>query len=314
MSTEEAARIVIERRLPFLVARGALKEKIKNPDLLLALIGRMSAAEVLNNSKMLEQYGVRNTPALRAAYEEALVKATGSKKVGSFKANKAAESVEDEAIKAKLHNVQENKIKQLAGPDGNWAVLADKSGSMGEAIELARMVAGTLAKTVKGNVYLVFFDVSPRVVEVTGKTYEQILASTKSITAGGGTSIGCALLSLLDRKVEIDGIAVVSDGGENQPPMFATVYKNYSKFADKEVPVYLYKTSGEMDSFSRSCKAADIDVQLFDFTSGKVDHYGLNAVISSMRTNRYSILDAIMDSRLLTVEDVLGAEKALTAV
>ena len=41
-------------------------------------------------------------------------------------------------------------------------------------------------------------------------------------------------------KIAIDGIALVSDGSENTAPFFPDVYKKYSTFVDKDVPVYFY--------------------------------------------------------------------------
>jgi hypothetical protein len=305
MTAAEAAGTIMERRIPFLIAMGALGAKMKEPDLVLALIERMSPAELMNNSKMLEKLGVKTVPALRAAYEQALVRAAGSKKVSSFKATVAAEAVEDETLKAKLQAVQEKQIKQIS-INGNWLVLGDKSGSMSHAIELSKLVASTLAKAVSGQVHLVFFDTVPKYMDVSGKTYDQILKLTKHVAAGGGTSIGCGLLAIAERKIEVDGIAVVSDGGENNTPMFAHTYKAYSQAIGKEVPVYFYKTTGDSDAFSRSLRAAEIDVQIFDLTSGKTDHYALAGLVSSMRTQRYSLVDAIMEFPLLTVNQVLG--------
>src|SRR5579863_4609333 len=53
MSSAEAAGTIIERKIPFLIAKGALGAKFKEPDLLMALIDRMSPAELVNNTKML---------------------------------------------------------------------------------------------------------------------------------------------------------------------------------------------------------------------------------------------------------------------
>ena len=311
MSAAEAAGTIMERRIPFLIAMGALGPGAKEPDLVMALIERMSPAELVNNTKMLEKLGIKTIPALRAAYEQALGRAGGSKKMASFKATVAAEAVEDEALKAKLQNLQEKQIQALGGVDGNWLVLGDQSGSMSEAIEMARQVSATLAKVVRGQVHLVFFNTSPRHVEVTGKTYDQILVATKHVKAEGGTSIGCGLLALAEKNIEIDGIAVVSDGGENTPPMFAHVYKAYSQAIGKEVPVYLYRTDGEPDSFSRNLKAAGIDIQVFDLTGGKVDYYALPQLINSMRTARYSVIDEIMATPLLTLGEVLKPIKEM---
>jgi hypothetical protein len=66
MTASEAAGTIMERKIPFLIAMGALGPKAKEPDLVLALIERMSAAELVNNTKMLEKLGIKTVPAAGA--------------------------------------------------------------------------------------------------------------------------------------------------------------------------------------------------------------------------------------------------------
>ena len=75
MSPVEAAGAILKFKIPFLVAAGALEEKAKEPDLVLALINRMSSSELVNNTKTLEKLGLKTNPALRGAFEKALEKA-----------------------------------------------------------------------------------------------------------------------------------------------------------------------------------------------------------------------------------------------
>jgi len=193
--------------------------------------------------------------------------------------------------------------------DGNWLVLGDKSGSMENAIEGANQVASTLAKMVTGKVTLIFFDTQPTYIDVTNLTYDQIKAKTKYIKAQGGTSIGCGLLAAMDRKVEIDGIAIVSDAAENGIPYFADQYNKFVKDYGKESPVYLYRVGTDMSSYSdrdlaNSMKAAGHDLQEFDLRRG-FDFYSLPNLVATMRTNRYSLADEILATPLLTLADVL---------
>jgi hypothetical protein len=307
MSPEEAAGTILERKIPFLIAKGAMGKKIQDPSVLLALIDRMSPSELVNNMTELERLGVKKEPALRAALEKALTKA-GSSKKNTFKATVAAEAVEDEGLKQKLVALQEKQIKQLGGVDGNWAVLADASGSMAPCIEIGRKVAATLAKLVKGEVYLIFFNTSPRVLRATGKTYEDILKESSRVNADGGTSIGCGLQYLLDEKIEIDGIAVVSDAAENTTPFFTEVYGRYSKVFDKEPPVYLYRVGGRMSyadhDLAVSMKGAKIDLQEFSLP-GSVDFYSLANTVGTMRVSRYGLVQKIMETPLVTLATVL---------
>ena len=302
MPVREAAGTILERKIPFLVAVGALGSKAKDPDLVLALIERMSATELVTNTKMLERLGVKTVPALRAAYEQGLNKAAGSK-ANILKTTRAAEALEDEGLKEKLRGLQERQIQALGGIEGNWLVLGDKSGSMSRAIESARVVASTLAKMVKGSVHLVFFDVYPRYINATGKSYDALLAETKHIQANGGTSIGCGVQYALECQLDLDGIAVVSDGGENHLPSFADAYRRYEKLYDKALPVYFYRVSGgDADAFSGNVKRASIDMQVFDLAG--VDFYSLPNIVETMRASRYSLVDEIMAAPLLTLDRV----------
>src|SRR5208282_681351 len=254
MTAIEAAGAILENNIPFLIAQGALGKKKDDPDLVLALIKRMTPTQLVTNTKMLEKMGVKSNPALRGAFEQALEKAAKSTR-NILKTTRAAETITDEGLKDKLRGLQERQIGKMAGVEGDWLVLGDKSGSMSQAIETARLVAATLAKMVKGKVQIVFFDtVAARVFDVTGKTYEDIKADTKWVTADGGTSIGAGVQYAIDRKVEADGIAIVSDGGENNPPAFSDAYKRYSAMLGKEVPVYLYQCQGDSPALISNMK------------------------------------------------------------
>lgn len=302
LSPTEAASVIVTKKIPFLIAMGALGAKAKEPDLVLALLDRMSSSELITNMKMLEKLGVKTNPAIRGAFEKAMEKAATSKK-NTLKTTQAVDAVEDEGLKEKLRAVQKKQIAAAGGPEGNWLVLADKSGSMAQAIEIARHVSATLAQFVKGKVYLVFFDTSPLTVDVTGLSLDQIQKATRHIHAGGGTSIGCGLNRMLQEKVEIDGIAIISDGGENQSPLFADVYKKYSAFAGKDVPVYFYDTYGDTH-FTAAMNHAGIEIQKFG-VSGMTDYYAIPNLAQSMRSNRYSLLDEIMATPLVSLTDVL---------
>jgi hypothetical protein len=303
MSPTEAAGSIMKYRIPFLIAMGALGAKAKEPDLVLALIGAMSATELTTNVKMLEKLGLKTNPALRGAFDKAMEKAATSKKA-TLKTTKAAEAVTDTVLKEKLQGLQDKQIKALGGPEGNWLVLADKSGSMSRAIEASRHVSATLAKICQGKVWLVFFDTNPMTVDVTGLPLDSIQKATRHITANGGTSIGCGLNRMLSEKMEIDGIAIVSDGGENTPPLFPEVYKRYIDFAQKDVPVYLFLCTGEPDNLTPRMKQAGIEIQTFDIRGG-TDFYSIPNLAQTLRASRYSLVDEILSTPLLSLNDVL---------
>jgi hypothetical protein len=297
MEPLEAAGTIIARKIPFQIALGALGAKAKHADLVLALLKSMTPTQVVTNVNFLKKLGVMTIPYLRSTFAEALARAAASSK-NILKTTVAAEAIDDEHLKAKLSSLQEKQLDAIAGVEGNWIVLGDKSGSMKAAIDTAIKVAATLARIVKGKVSLVFFDASPRFMDATGMTYEELLERTKYIMADGYTSIGCGLLAAVEKGVEIDGIAIVSDGGENQAPWFVDVYQQLCAKSGKNIPVYLYHVRGDPDRLAFNMEEAHLDLQIFD--AQDADFYSLPNLVQSMKTNRYSLADEIYATSLLT--------------
>jgi hypothetical protein len=330
LSPLEIAGQIDKHKLPWLVVRGALGARIKEPDVLMALIGRMSAADASTSAKWLVRAGINNHPQTRAAFEELLAKAgkKGRAKGTQLKAKKAAKALADvgeEKTAGKLTKLQQTQVEHLRTIEGNWLIIGDKSGSMSEAIVMARQVAALLGATVKGHVYLVFADTLPRPVgDVTGKSLEAIEMTTAAVTAGGGTSLGCALKYASDQGWKLDGIAVVSDGAENTYPTLVQEYQEYrQKFPGARPTVYWYRTNQDNDPRSmgwiRQFEASMhmyAGMTTYDLRSGAqaitqvrrqgaVDDYALPQLIQTMRVGSYSLVDEIMRCELRTIDQVL---------
>ena len=301
----EAAGEIMRWKLPFMAIQKAFGGLPADPDVLVATIARMTPTELVTNTKALMKRGVKTEPKLRAAYEEALGKKDKGRGPAAnvLKATTAAEAIDDEAIKAKLMVMQERKLDEMS-VEGDWLVLADKSGSMSAAIEAARLVAGTLSRLGKGRVSLIFFDNSPYLYDATGKTYEAILEETKRVVAAGYTSIGCGLLMAISKGLPMDGIVVVSDGGENCPPYFNDQYKALVQSLGKEPPVYFFQL-GAGDNFTERMKNAGFALNTIDLRGKTVDRYSVPGLCQTMRTTHYGLLETIMDTPLLKLDDVL---------
>lgn len=317
MGGVEAAAEVITRRIPFLIAAPALGKKLQDPAVLAAVIDRMTPTELTSHMKMLEKLGVRKDPILRATLEKALGRmATG--KGPTLKISKALErserdgsTIEDEDIREKLKAVQEKRLDK-SSVDGNWLVLGDASYSMKDSIEGAKQVAATLARMVKGDVHLIFFNTMPTYYNVTGKTLEQITEIAKRVVPNGNTSIGCGVQYIMERGIDVDGIVVVSDGGENTHPAFSDAYTRYQKKVDRALPVYMYHFKGDQNVLVVNCQRGGIDLHVFPITS-EADYYSIPNMVQTMRTNRYSLIDEIMEVPLLKINDVLKLREAVRA-
>lgn len=311
MEPKEALGFVLTRKIPFLVAVGALGKKVQDTDVVLALINSMSATELTTNAKMLERLGVKTNPALRAAFTAGLQKAVENAPVQSLlKAGKAAAAVGGELGK-KLTAVQEKQLSATGGVKGRWAVLGDKSQSMRESIEATRFIAAHLARMAE-EVHLIFFDSQPHYKALgAGATLEEIKELTKHVRGSGGTDCFVGLTYLGVKGIEVDGVVVISDGGHNYHYTLSRQWKDYCTRFAKEPTLYFFKVKGsDPDVFSPTLQAEGIGFEMFDLTKG-VDYYSLPNVLATLNTRRWSLLDQIMETPLKTLDEVFShAERA----
>ena len=307
-----AAAAVVHHKIPFLVARGAIGTKFSDPNVLLALIERMTPAEVVTHAKTIRKFG-KDVPALRSALDAALGRVGKSRdKATILKAATAAEAVtgDDDVLAVKLRAAQERQAQQLKTIDGDWLVLGDKSGSMTEAIVVATRVATLLAYAIKGSVHFILFDTDPRYIEATGKTFEEITGLSLKIAAGGGTDLSCGLRYATQRRLSVGGIALVSDGADHGGYGIPRALNEYEKAVGHKPSFYFYRMKGEPDTFSGQMQRAGEDVQVFD-VGLDADDYSLPALVQTMRTNRWSLVDEILQTSLATLDDVLPATKGM---
>lgn len=302
MSPEEAAGTILNYKIPFIISVGALGGLKDKPDIILALMEQMSGAELVNNTQMLQRYGVFESPPLKAAYDKAIER-TRKDKVSSLKATRAAEVVTDKKASRKLKQIQDQRLQELGGVEGDWLVLGDRSGSMSTSIVVAINVASLIAQQVKGKVYLTLFNTDPVSFDVTGKTLDQITDMTKRLRAVGGTSVGCGLDLLLEKGILVNGIAICSDGGDNTAPFFHEAYGRYAKKFGMEPPVYLFHVPGDADRLSIFCERERILIEKFQL-GPNVDFYSLPNIVKTLRTSRYTLVEEIMEMTLLGFTDV----------
>jgi hypothetical protein len=130
------------------------------------------------------------------------------------------------------------------------------------------------------------------------------------IRAGGSTSVGCGLDYILYRGLTVDGIAIISDGEENQYPLFAERYKAYQTRHGTEPTVYYYKSGkssnliyGRGDTLAYSLNSAGIVFTTFELDS-TVDYYSIPNLAKTMNTKRYDLNDRIMETPLIRLGDV----------
>jgi hypothetical protein len=327
MTPAQVAATIQKWHLSPLVVSGAMtgaKATQQASEVVQAGMDQMSDTEVVTRAKSLEKKGLSRDAALKDTFRKKVAKATKSNKA-TLKTSVAADEVEDKGLKTMLRELQERQIQAQKdagrGIEGDWLVIVDRSQSQEQAIELGAHIGAAIAKFVTGRVWLVFCNTDVTPIEVTGKTLDEIKGQTKFIFASGGTSYGVGLAWALDKKLNIDGIAIVGDGGENSHPMFATAYQHFKRQTDKQVPVYLYRTfvdaryamgNGSPRLFGAAMAAAGLQFTEYDLTNG-TDYYALPNLVQSMNASRFGVVEKIMSCPLLTLDQVLGVRELVAA-
>lgn len=306
MSPQETAAAILNHGIPMQVAIGAASA-IKSNAVALALLETMTAAELDNNMALLKRLGVMNDPALRVSYLAARERTKGDKKANALKAHVAAQQVsEDDELAKSLVKISEERLKTKT-IDGSWAVLADASQSMQQAIELGRQVAALISARVSGAVDLLYFNTDVRAFDVKGMGYDDIARLTKYVTASGATCPGVGMQWLWMNRRNVDGVVIVTDGGENRKPSIIEAYQQYGNVMRTQPTMYeLYIKTNEPDTTGQLLARSGLPFTRFNITGA--DYYSLPSVIDMLRVNKYSLLDEIMTTQLLTLDMVLGGK------
>lgn len=223
-SAEEQAEIIVANKIPYTTAVGALRHI--TPALLVALINAMSPQEVVNNMASLKRRGAMEHAEVKALIEAKLAEAKSDKRVSTMKARKAVEVAQlDVETERKLTAITDQRVADKVEIKCPTALFVDKSGSMTQAIEVAKQLAALVSAVITAEFHVYAFDVAAFEMKVNvpwGRrpTLSDWESAFKFIKANGGTSIGCAMAKLLRDKVYVEQVVIVTDEGENTPPLF----------------------------------------------------------------------------------------------
>lgn len=317
MTPEQAAGAISKWHLSPLIVSGAMAGSKGHQDssvVVNATMEQMSDTEVITRAKSLEKRGLSRDVGLKETFRKKVSKATKSTKA-TLKTGIAAEEVEDEGLKTMLKELQERQIQAQKdsgrGIDGNWLVIADRSQSQEVAIKLSVHVAAAISKFVTGKVYLVFCNSDATPMDVTGKTLDQIMGQAKFVYAEGNTSYGIGLEWAIGKKLDLDGVVIVGDGGENTSPFFTQFHTVYGQMFGKNLPVYLYQTHCEpkymfqAGNFKKFMGGAGKSFITHDLTHGNVDYYSIPNLVQTMNVSKFRVVEKIMACPLVTLEQVL---------
>jgi hypothetical protein len=294
---DEQARLIAAHDVPFRVAIGLVK--VVTPRVLMALVGRMSAQEVINNLDMLRKRGAFEDPGVKALVEQKLELAKTATRVSAFKAEKALESVPvSAAVRQKLEAVADAQVKARGRIARPTALLIDKSGSMSQAIELGKRLGALLAAVADKALFVYAFDSIAYPVEAAGPELSAWERALTGITAGGNTSIGVGVEMLRRKKQYVEQFVVVTDEGENAEPRFVPTLLKYREELKADPAVCFVKVTGATTQLEDECKKAGIATDAYQFSG---DYYALpNLVPLLARPSKLELLQEVLEYPLPT--------------
>ncbi|MBG1265275.1 vWA domain-containing protein [Nostoc sp. WHI] len=294
-SAAEQARLIVEFKIPYTIAVGAIKQL--TPVVLVALINSMTPQEAINNLKSLQTRGAMDHPEVKKLIDSKLESASKSGRVSAFKAQIATDAADFDAdTVARLEKVTNEQVKRRGAIARPTALLVDKSGSMENAIAIGKQLAALISGITQAELFVYAFDTIPYAITAKGKELTDWERAFQHIKAGGSTSIGCALEAMRRKKQVVDQIILVTDEGENAAPYFGEVYKTYCRELGIMPNVVIVRVGTYYDWVESQLKQQQAPVDTFTFAG---DYYSLpNLVPLLTRPSRLDLLMEILDMPL----------------
>jgi hypothetical protein len=296
----EQAEKIVEHRLPYAIAIGAVKQI--TPTVLVALINAMTPQEVINNLKSLKDRGAMNHPEVQALIDKKLVAAQTDKRVSALKGRVAAEAANlDADTTAKLEQAMDAQIKQRGAIKKPTALLVDKSSSMHNAIEIGKRMAAMISGIAEADLFVYAFDTIPYPVEAAGSNLSDWEKAFGHLTANGATSIGCAVEAMRLRKQVVEQFLLITDEGENRAPYFHAAFNAYCRELNVQPNVIIVKVGYAYDHLERTLRNQQVQVDTFTFNG---DYYSLPNLLPLLsRPSRLELLMEILATPLPVRDD-----------
>jgi hypothetical protein len=291
----EQARLIVEHKIPFVIAVGAIKQM--TPTVFVALINSMSSQEVINNLNSLKARGAFEHKEVKSLIDEKLAQAATSTRVSAFKAMKAAEVVSlDQETVTRLENVANEQVKKRGTIKKPTAVFVDKSGSMTTAIEVGKQIAALLSGVTESDLYVYAFDTIAYPITASGRELSDWEKSFQHIFPNGGTSIGAPLETMRLKKQIVEQIIIITDENENDGLSFNTIYPRYCEQMKVMPNVIIVKVGQHSTYLESHLKALSAPYETFTFSG---DYYSLpNLVPLLSRPSRLELLMEILETPL----------------
>jgi len=164
---------------------------------------------------------------------------------------------------------------------------------MSIAIELGKRIGAMISTVCEKELFVYAFDTMAYPIDRAGEDLASWERALMGITAGGGTSIGVALQTMLLKKQFVEQIILVTDEGENQGPHFVPTLAKYREQMKADPGVCIVRTPGGTATIENQCRQAGITVDVFQFAG---DYYSLPNLIPLLsKPSKLELLMEILD-------------------
>lgn len=280
-TAEEQARVIVEHKIPYTTAVGAIKHM--TPAVLVALINAMSPQEVINNMAALKRRGAMDEPEVKALIDQKLAQASTDKRVSTMKTKKAIQAAQlDAETERTLTEITDQRVAAKVEIKRPTALFVDKSGSMSQAIEVAKQLAALISAVTTADFYVYAFDTAAFEIKAKPAQGERPALSDwekafQFIKANGGTSIGVALAKMTKEHIYAEQLLIVTDEGENTAPYLKDAWTEYCKEMSAAPSVIVVQVGGTYERFAQGLQAQGVELTRYAFNG---DYYSLPNVLN----------------------------------
>ncbi len=299
-NADEQARIILEHRLPYTTAVGAIRHV--TPALLVALINAMSPQEVINNMAALKRRGAMDDKDVKALIEQKIAESATDRRVSTMKAKKAIEVAQlDEETERILTEVTDKRVADKVEIKRPTALFVDKSSSMTQAIDVAKQLAALIGAVISADFRVYAFDSAAFEVktDINGDKRPALSdweKAFKFIKANGSTSVGSALAKMTREQWYAENLVIVTDEGENTAPYLKDAYAEYVDKMKVAPSIIVVQVGGSNHSFVTALQGRGIEVMRYQF---KGDAYSLPNILPLLATpSKGELVDLILQYEL----------------
>lgn len=295
-TAEDQAQIILANKIPYTTAVGALKRL--TPVVLVALINAMSPQEVINNMASLQKRGALDNPDVKALIDQKLAAAATDTRVSTMKAKKAIQAAQlDSETERSLTEITDQRVAAKVEIKRSTALFVDKSGSMSQAIEVAKQLAGLISAVTTAHFYVYAFDTAAFEIKVEVKDGQRPALSDwekafKFLKADGGTSIGAPLAKMIKDQVSVEQLLIVTDEGENSAPYLAPTWVEYCQKMSVAPSIIVVQVGGTYDHFAQSLQKENVELTRYLFNG---DSYSIVNILPLLAMpSKSELVDLIM--------------------